>query len=106
MLIINLTYHQLLKYMMSFMLTISLHIEAMKLMGLCHHHPNLSQLKARNNIKWTISEIANSLVTHSNSSFAGKVMVRVRTLGSLHHTYSMHRKNSLNFIFKIRVHHV
>src|SRR6267378_7878 len=104
MLIINSTYHPPLKYTMSFMLIVSLHIEATKLMGLCHHHPNLSQSKERNNTKWTISEIVNSLVTHSNSSFAGKVTVKGRTPGSLHHTYSMHRTKSLNFTFKIRVH--
>src|SRR6266404_136803 len=105
MLIINLTYHPPLKYTMSFMSTVSLHIEATKLMGLCHHHLNLSQSKERNNMRLTISETVNSLVAHSNSLFAGKVMVRVRTPGSLPHTYNMHHIKSRNFIFKIWVHH-
>src|SRR6267378_2966935 len=104
MLIINSTYHPPLKYTMSFMLIVSLHIEATKLMGLCHHHPNLSQSKERNNTKWTISEIVNSLVAHSNSLFAGKVTVKGRTPGSLHRTYNMHQKKSLHFTCKILVH--
>src|SRR6266404_481176 len=104
MLIINSTYHPPLKYTMSFMSIISLHIEAMKLTGLCHHHLNLSQSKERNNTRWTTYEIVNFLVAHSNSSFAGKVTVKGRTPGSLPHTYSMHRKKSLNFTFKIQVH--
>src|SRR6266404_3466248 len=90
--------------MMSSTSTVSLHTEATKLMGLCHHHLNQSQLKGRNNMKWTTSEIVNSLVVHSNSSFTGKVMVRVRTLGSCHLTYNMHRKKSMHFIVKIQVH--
>src|SRR6266404_136970 len=104
MLIINLTCHPPLKYTMCFMSIVSLRIEATKLTGLCHHHLNLSQSKARNNMRWTIYEIVNSLVAHSNSSFAGKVTVKERTPGSLHHTYNMHRTKSLNFTFKIRVH--
>src|SRR6266404_6506126 len=106
MLIINSTYHPHLKYTMSFMSIVSLHIEATKLTGLCHHHLNLSQSKERNNTKWTIYEIVNSLVAHSNSSFAGKVTVKGRTPGSLHHTYTMHRKKSQHFTCKIRVHPV
>src|SRR6266404_2516611 len=64
MLIINSTYHPPLKYTMSFMSIVSLHIEATKSMGLCHHHLNLLQSKERNNTRWTTYEIVNYLVAH------------------------------------------
>src|SRR6266404_6496118 len=105
MLTINSTYHPLLKYTMSSTSTVSLHIKATKLMGLCHHHLNLLQSKERNNMKLTTSEIVNSLVVHSNSSFTGKVMEKARIHGSHPHTYRMLWRKSLNFIFRIQVHH-
>src|SRR6266404_7144976 len=103
MLIINLPCHPLYRYMTPFMSIISLRIKGMKSTGSCHLPLIQSPSKARKSTKSTMFETVNSLVVLLSSSFVGKVMGKVRILGSQLRIWNMHHTPYRISIVKILV---